>query len=420
MRARITLGIAVFVGAGVAIAAAIIATRPEWSPQEIERIESLSLAALPPLRPDPSNRISDNPAAAALGRALFFDKRLSANGTIACASCHQPERQFQDGLAVGHGMADGNRRTMPIAGTAYFPFLFWDGRKDSQWAQALGPLENPLEHGADRSMVVRTLAAEYREEYEHIFGALPDVAAIPLHAMPDGPADVAAAWKAIDGGERDAVNRAYANAGKAIAAFERTIEPEPTRFDTFATALGRGETERAAATLSADERAGLKLFIGQGNCVTCHNGPLLSDGAFHNIGLPDADPERDSGRSSSAHTVKADPFNCLGPYSDAKASDCTELKFMETESPDLTGAFRSPSLRGVAARPPFMHAGQFASLPQLLDHYNAAPPAAFGRSELKPLGLSKEQLHDLEAFLGSLTPRPEFAEEEAAYEASGL
>ena len=110
--------------AAVGVSAAIFG--PYWSADEIKRIQSLSLASLPALRSDPSNRVSDDPAAAALGKALFFDTRLSANGTISCATCHKPDHQFQDDLPVGHGMAEGTRRTMPIAGSAYFPFLFWD------------------------------------------------------------------------------------------------------------------------------------------------------------------------------------------------------------------------------------------------------------------------------------------------------
>jgi cytochrome c peroxidase len=377
--------------------------RPEWSAAEVEQIRSLSLASLPALHADASNHVADDPRAAALGNALFFDPRLSADGTIACASCHQPDRQFQDGLPVGHGMADGSRRTMPIAGTARLPFLFWDGRKDSQWAQALGPIENPVEHGADRTMAVRLIATAYRQDYERLFGLLPDVDGLPTHAMPNGTDAVTQAWAALTSTQQGEVNRVFANLGKAIAAYERTIEPQPTRFDAYAVALSAGDTQTAGQIFSADERSGLRLFLGKGNCVSCHNGPLLTDGAFHNLGLPNADPVHDAGRSAAAAEVQADPFNCLGAYSDARPSACPELKFIETSSADLVGAFRSPSLRGVAERAPFMHAGQFGSLDALLDHYNKAPPAAFGRSELKPLGLSDGELGQLRAFLAALS-----------------
>lgn len=400
---RLFLTLAGLVCAAAVAGAGVVMFSGDWSAEELKQIQSLSLASLPPLKPDPSNRVSDDPAAAALGKALFFDTHLSANGSISCASCHKPDRQFQDDLAVGQGMATGNRRTMPIAGTAYFPFLFWDGRKDSQWSQALGPLENPLEHGADRTMVVRLVATAYKAEYEALFGAAPNLDGLPDHAMPGGSATLAAAWDKLALDQQQQIDLAYANIGKALAAFERTIGPEPSRFDAFADAMARGDEQLADTLLTAGERAGLKLFIGKANCVSCHNGPLFTDNAFHNLGLPGSDPNKDAGRSAAVAGLKADPFNCLGPFSDAKPSDCSELKFMETESPDLVGAFRSPSLRGASERAPYMHAGQFATVTELLKHYDQAPAAAFGKSELKPLGLTDKQLADIETFLRTLS-----------------
>ncbi|HEX7830656.1 MAG TPA: cytochrome-c peroxidase, partial [Thermoanaerobaculia bacterium] len=121
-------------------------------------MSDLSIANLEPLAKDATNRFADNAAAAALGKELFFDPSLSANGKVSCASCHQPEREFQDGVALAQGVGTTNRRTMPIAGTAYSPFLFWDGRKDSQWSQALGPLESAVEHGGTRSQYAHVIA----------------------------------------------------------------------------------------------------------------------------------------------------------------------------------------------------------------------------------------------------------------------
>ncbi len=364
----------------------------------------MSLSSLPLLEPDRSNRVADDAAAAALGKVLFFDTRLSANGAISCASCHQPARQFQDGLPVGKGMSLGNRRTMPIEGAAHFPFLFWDGRKDSLWSQALGPLENPAEHGADRTMVVRLTLAAYKEEYEALFGPAPDLNGAPDHAMPNGEADLVLAWRAMSPKLRQDIDRAYANIGKSIAAFERTLGPKPTRFDAFADALGQGKSDVAQSILTPTERAGLKLFVGKANCVSCHNGPLLTDNAFHNLGLPGATPASDAGRSAAVVTLKADPFNCLGEFSDAGPGDCSELRFTETNSPDLVGGFRSPSLRGVALRAPYMHAGQLATLRDVLAHYSKAPTASFGTSELKPLGLTQEEVAAIESFLKTLDP----------------
>lgn len=403
---RKSLIVAGLIGSVIVMAGGAPMLKPGWSPDELKRIQSLSLASLPALPPDPSNRVSENPEAASLGKALFFDTRLSGNANVSCASCHQPHRQFQDNLPVADGMAKGTRRTMPIAGSARFPFLFWDGRKDSQWSQALGPLENPVEHGADRTMIVQLVDTAYRSQYKGIFGTMPRLDGLPPHAMPSGPPETVAAWNQMTPAQQYSVNLAYANIGKAIAAFERTITPEPTRFDAYASALATGDQDLADSLFSKNERAGLKLFIGQGNCLSCHNGPLFTDSSFHNLGLPGASPLHDRGRSGSVAELKADPFNCLGAFSDARPQACSELSFMETESADLVGAFRSPSLRAVAQRAPFMHAGQFSTLDAVLAHYNRAPAAEFGKSELKPLGLSDQQLRDLKSFLQTLDPTP--------------
>ena len=381
-----------------------------WTDKERALIGGLSLSALPALPPDPSNRVADDPAAARLGEALFFDTRLSANGEVACATCHLPDRQFQDGLPLGRGMGTTGRRTMPIAGTAYAPFLFWDGRRDSQWAQALGPLESAVEHGTDRVSVARLIATDYPEPYEAVFGPLPDVAGLPSSASPLGNEAARAAWEGMTAAEQDQANRVFANLGKAIAAFERKQLPQPGRFDAFADAIAKGDDIAANAMLSATEQRGLALFVGGATCVNCHNGPLLSDHGFHNIGVPAApDLPADVGRAKGARDVEDDPFNCLGRYSDAKPEECAELMFMVAEGEDLIGAFKTPSLRGVTARSPFMHAGQFASIKEILAHYNTAPSAAAGHSELKPLGLSEDDLEALEAFLRAVDDQLEAA-----------
>jgi cytochrome c peroxidase len=148
----------------------------------------------------------------------------------------------------------------------------------------------------------------------------------------------------------------------------------------------------------------LKIFIGKGSCTNCHNGPLLTDNHFHNTGVP-AIPglPADDGRAVGAVQVKSDPFNCLGPYSDAKPAQCAELKFMTATGPELVRAYKTPSLRDVVNRPPYMHAGQIASLAEVLEHYNEAPAAPAAHSELKPLRLTPSELKALEAFLASLS-----------------
>ncbi|MFC4172524.1 cytochrome-c peroxidase [Microvirga sp. GCM10011540] len=407
MRRAATILSLVLLGAGLLAAGLHAASAPAegWTEEERAIIRSLALNALPPQPADPSNWVADDPRAAVLGRALFFDVRLSANGQVACATCHLPERQFQDDVPLARGVGMTSRRTMPIAGMAHSPFLFWDGRKDSLWSQALGPLESPVEHGGNRTQYARIIAEHYRESYEAVFGPMPDMSHLPPRAGPVADLDAAAAWKAMAETDRYAVNRVFANIGKAIAAFERTVLPTQTRFDAYASALG---SSGGAGILTEDEVAGLRLFIGKGECVNCHNGPLLTDNHFHNTGVPAAPglPE-DQGRAAGAKLVREDPFNCLGPYSDAGEGDCSELRFMAADGHELLRAFKTPSLRGAADRPPYMHAGQIATLADVVAHYNAAPAAPAGHSELRPLKLSEAERRQLMAFLATLNPKAE-------------
>src|SRR6476659_6422054 len=202
--------------------------RDGWAPEQLDELRSMSLAALEPLPRDPTNRVADDPRAADLGRRLFFDTRLSSNGRVACSTCHQADRGFQDGIALAIGVGTTARRTMPIAGMARSPFLFWDGRKDSLWAQALGPLESPVEHGGTRTQYAHLIDHFYRSEYEALFGHLPDpsyLARLPATAGPVEDPIARAAWKAMTDADREAVTRVYANIGKVIAAYERKIIP---------------------------------------------------------------------------------------------------------------------------------------------------------------------------------------------------
>jgi cytochrome c peroxidase len=370
-----------------------------WTDEDLALVRSLSLDALAPPPADSSNGVADDPRAAELGRALFFDTRFSSNGEVACANCHLPDRQFQDDRALAKGVGWTDRRTMPIAGMAHAPFLFWDGRKDSLWAQALGPLESAVEHGGDRTQYTHLVAEHYPVAYETLFGPLPDLDRLPAHAGPVADPEAAAAWDAMTAADREAVSTVFANIGKAIAAFERTIGPRPTPFDAWVASQDFPEP----GVLTKDEVAGLRLFIGEGQCVNCHNGPLLTDNHFHNTGVPAAPglPE-DRGREVGARLVREDPFNCLGPHSDAAPEDCTELRFMAPETHEMLRAFKTPSLRGVASRPPYMHAGQIESLGDVIDHYAVAPEAPAGHSELQPRDLDERDSRQLEAFLSSL------------------
>jgi cytochrome c peroxidase len=405
MRRTLVLAALAIVAAG-ALAFALW-PRPQWSKGELATLRGLSLASLPPLGPDPSNRFADDPRAATLGQRLFFDKRLSVDGTVACATCHIPAQQFQDGTALGRGVGTTDRRTMPLAGIAYSPWLFWDGRKDSLWSQALGPLESPVEHGGTRAQYARLIARQYRGEYEALFGPLPDLSdaeRFPAAAGPVADPVAKAAWEGMAPEDQELVNQVFANIGKAIAAYERQIMPGPSRFDAYVDAAIRGDNAAMRELFSLDEAAGLRLFIGKGQCINCHNGPLLTNNDFHNTGVPAVPglPE-DAGRASGLLTAQADPFNCLGSYSDAEPADCGELRFAKVDEHTQLRQFKPPSLRNVAERAPYMHAGQFESLRRVLEHYNQAPAAPAGHSELQPLSLTEQELAQLEAFLRTLS-----------------
>ncbi|TPK77513.1 cytochrome c peroxidase [Mesorhizobium sp. B2-4-17] len=378
--------------------------KPDFSDAEKKTIASLALNTLPLLKPDTTNRFADVPAAAAFGSTLFFDVGMSRDGTVSCSTCHKIDRQFQDDLPQAVGIGRTNRRTMALAGVARDPWLFWDGRRDSLWAQALTPLENPLEQAGNRAAYAHYIKARFGERYERIFGPLPDFSGIPLNASPLGSDAERAAWNAMSDAQRDAVNRVYANIGKAIAAFERSIEPAQTRFDRFALDLVTGAEPKDDAAFSREEILGLKLFIGKANCVTCHNGPRFTDNGFHNTGVPPvAGLPPDRGRIDAVAQVEADPFNCFGAYRDGDVSACGELRFMVKDAPELIRAYKTPSLRGAATRPPYMHAGQFSSLDEVVAHYAKAAPSVEGVSEIHPLQLSDRERAALVAFLKTLS-----------------
>jgi cytochrome c peroxidase len=393
------------IGASVALFATVFvaAAAPAggWPAARLDELRSLSLSDLEPVPPDPTNRVADDPRAAALGERLFFDTRLSANGAIACGTCHQVDRGFQDGIALGRGVGITNRRTMSIVATSRSPFLFWDGRKDSQWAQALGPLESAVEHGVTRAQVAHLIADHYRREYEDLFGWLPELSNVPLIAGPAPDTVAIIPWTTLSHAQRDRITRVFVNVGKAIAAYERQIEFGLSRFDRYVEAVATGQT--GDGIMTKDEVAGLKLFIGKANCARCHNGPLLTNNEFHNTGVPRVPGlSSDDGRLTGAAAAIADEFNCRSVWSDARQR-CPELDFLITADHRLARAYKVPSLRNVAERAPYMHAGQLATLGDVLDHYNRAPAAQRGHSELEPLHLKATELRQLEAFLHTLS-----------------
>jgi cytochrome c peroxidase len=295
-----------------------------------------------------------------------------------------------------------------VVGAAYAPWQFWDGRRDSLWAQALAPLEVAAEMGATRLEVVRHVTRDprHREDYAALFGPPPDFAGpgFPPRASPFGDAEARAAWQRLPAEAREQVDRAFANTGKAIAAYERLLAPGPSPFDAYVERLVAGDFAGAETVLGADEVAGLALFVDTGRtlCLRCHNGPLLTNQSFHDVASSRLGPIPDLGRYVGLQSLLLDPFNCLGPHSDAPADGCAELRFLERrETERLTGAFKTPTLREVARTAPYFHDGRLATLEAVIEHYRS-PPADPG-SEITPLELSDAEAGQLAAFLRTLS-----------------
>ena len=361
-----------FVLLAIVIALWMILRPIKWTEDEIVSLRNLWIGSLPALPPDPSNVYADDPQAALLGQKLFFDTRFSSNNEVSCATCHKPELMFTDGLPLSVGVGTMDRKSMTIIGTAYSPWQFWDGRKDSQWAQALAPLESVVEHGGTRTQYVHLIANQYKEEYEAIFGPLPDFsdpARFPAIAGPVDDSTAMAAWEGMTPSDRELVTQVFVNMGKAIAAYERLILPAPSRFDLYVEALLNNDEQTMKSAMTPDEVAGLKLFIGRADCVQCHNGPLFTNNDFHNTGVPTRSGlPIDEGRASGVIKVINDEFNCLSQWSDAKEQDCSELRFVVSEGEQLEAAFKPPTLRNISETAPYMHAGQFATLEEVVRH----------------------------------------------------
>lgn len=335
---------------GAAAGAAAAPTLLDFSVEETARI--VSFGPWPPAVPrDGANAAEGRAEAVKLGRQLFFDKRLSADGRTACASCHMPARAFQDRLATP---ARGLRNTPSLLDVAQQRWFGWDGANDSLWAASLAPLAERAEMGPSRE------------------GA--DLVAI----------------------------------AKALAAYQATLVSPRTPFDDFRDALARGNV-RAAARYAAAAQRGLRLFIGEGRCSVCHSGPRFSHGEFADIGIPFFTRDGvDPGRHAGLKKLLASPHNRLGPHNDAGAAHdpravATSHVLIEHRH---FGEFRVPGLRQLVHTAPYMHAGSLPTLTAVVRHYSELDEDRLhtdGERILRPLKLSAAQAADLEAFLRSLS-----------------
>ena len=361
---------------------AAAAVEPEFfSTAELERIAAHGPWPQP-WEPDPSNRVSGKAAAIRLGHDLFFDRRLSVDRRVACASCHDPARGFQDGRAVARGLKTGTRNTPGLFNLRHQRWFGWDGGHDSLWSASLRPILDPHEMGGNAARTARTLRSKAVLEchYAAAFGKRPDANDPDL----------------------------LINIAKALATWQETLVSRPAPFDLFRAALQHGDAQ-AAAAYPAAARRGLRLFLGRGQCATCHAGPLFTNGEFGDTGVPFfIRPEGvDPGRQGGIKRLLASPWNLLGAYNDdTTGNNATATKHLRPEHRNF-GEFKVPTLRNLTLTAPYMHNGSLATLRDVVRHYSELDEErlhADGERILKPLGLAEDEIDDLVSFLESLSP----------------
>lgn len=353
---------------------------------EVRKILALGPWPLPTHR-DPSNRLSGNSEAAAFGRALFFDEGLSRFGALACASCHKPDKAWSDGRARASAAAALDRNTPALFNLRHMSWFGWDGGADSLWMQSIRPLLDPREMAAPPEHIKSHIAGKpaYRATYRRLMGVDP---------------------------AKETAERVTATVAKALAAFQETLTSGRTPFDDARDAIARRNSTALDAYPGAAQR-GLKLFVGRGQCTTCHSGPLLTNGHFYDMslestgGLQGATTGRiDTGRPEGIGKLTASPYSRLGAFSDDPRRRGAATTRAALSSTPVPSAFRVPSLRNVALTSPYMHNGSKATLADAVRHYPTLAPGQIRgstRVALRPIALSESDIADLVAFLQTLT-----------------
>ena len=323
---------------------------PPVRPPEMQRVVLTSNLGRPFLRKPIAEMVVPEPpfnkgtdAKIALGHRLFFDKDLSIDHTVSCATCHDPDRAFTDGRpqAVGVGGKIGRRNSPTLVNRGFGRVHFWDGRESSLEELVLQPIADPKEMGLPLPDLRARLAADqtYREAFQSAF---------------DGQVSV------------DTV-------GAALAAYLRTIRSGDSAYDRFSA----GATD----AMSDEAKAGFTIFRGKGQCVNCHREPLFTDEMLWNT------------------SVALRPDNTLAD----DGGSASFMTFGRTQTPPL-GAFKTPTLREVARTAPYMHDGSMATLTDVIEFYNQGGRSnAKGLVFIRPLNLSAEEKHALIAFLELLS-----------------
>ena len=375
-----------------------------FSSEELDLIKTLS--PLPAVKADPTNKYSTNSKAVMFGEDLFNDWRLSRGEEFACQTCHR---------VTDHLMSVRNDTPKDIPtlwNLGYNKWFFWDGRADTLWSQALGPIENPKEHDSSRTEIASLISGDdnYRKVYKAIFGQLPpdfsDKDRFPEPAKPSRENEEANNnWQSMSPKDQMAVNKVFANVGKALAAFQMTLVSQKTDFDVFVEGL-KENNEKKKEVLSKEAQRGIKLFIGKGKCVTCHSGPSFSDSEFHDTQLPEIaiDLGFKNARHGGVKEVKENIFNAAGPFSDAPTGTLAKRTQNLTSGSENKGRFKTPGLRNIQYTQPYMHTGQFRSLIDVINYYsdmkNAQPT---DHPEIEPRNFTEEEKRDLIAFLESIS-----------------
>lgn len=328
------------------------------------------IGPLPPVEANPENAPTE--ARLALGRALFFDNRVSGTGTMSCATCHLPHQ----GWTVQTPLSPANpgwveRRNSPtLINVGHNKALIWDGRAWPLEKQALGSTKNPVHKGQD----IDKLIAVFKEDenmvkmFQEAYGSEPN------------PADY----------------------GKALAVFQRHfIVTGPSPFDRY--------TDGDASAMEEAAVRGMALFKGKANCIACHNGPNFTDSSFHNVGLahnPILDDE------AHQKVLKFDAKRTKNADWESMTTD--PGRYLITHEATDWGRFKTPTLRNLADTAPYMHDGRYWTVDQAIDHYDRGGDKARNQDpRIKPLGLSDQEKQDLKAFLTALRgPLPDIRMED--------
>lgn len=323
------------------------------------------LAPLPPV-PIPKDN-PQTPEKIALGKQLYWDNRLSGDGSMPCVSCHIPGLGWGDGGQISRGYPGTKhwRNSQTVLNSAYYNKLFWEGNVTSLEQQAPAAAEGGVAGNGDRSTMEMRLRfiPEYVEAFKKVFGA-----------------------------EWPRMTHAYA----AIAAYERTIVSDASKvpFDRYA----KGDKK----ALNASQLAGMKLFNGKAGCIQCHNGELASDQKFYDLGLPDFQGFKDDPLYQVTH--RWEHYQKGVSEQKYRAADMDYGLYFRTKNPKDIGKFRTPSLREVKYTAPYMHNGVFGTLQEVVDFYDRGGGKGTNKTALlKPLNLSAQEKKDLISFLEALS-----------------